>query len=76
MVNLSKSYYVFGQLDFTWIPANAPPAFGTALPLNRGVPHVPRKSHPLRLQEADCEGGGGQYGGLNFLHSNSFFYFF
>ena len=21
----SKSYYVFGQLDFTWIPANAPP---------------------------------------------------
>ena len=27
MVNSPKSYYVFGQLDFTWIPANAHPPF-------------------------------------------------
>ena len=25
MVNILKSSYFFGQLDFTWIPANRPP---------------------------------------------------
>ena len=49
MVNFPKSYYVFGQLDFTWIPANALP-FGTALPC-----HVAHSKHaPRALNDEDA----------------------
>ena len=52
MVNFPKSYYVFGQLDFTWIPANAPPPYiGTALLFQRKMDET-RAAEEARREDA------------------------